>query len=474
MIELSEMRGKYAKVFDAGNGTRRLCSCIAPYHIKRGGAWVDMDSRLDGDGRTRAVPYEAELIPGKIGYRGADPRGKDIELEVTGFSAVDPIVRNTTRTVEGVECGGVSSVLYRDVAKDLDIEFVFLDDRVLALQHLKSANAPSTCVFRSKRDPLAQGTLITRGIDRGKRRTKVAALRAATGVANEDLITVDFTGEVEVRDPKTRRPKWSTDVKYPVIIDPTSTFDIAANADDGWATYFKNSTMTTSMANAGSQRAAIVWTETGAQKLKYGGWLRFTGITIMKGATINAATLRPYMVAYYSPCQVMFQLDSRAAPGNPANGVQGISPANTAGFVTHLVSDVYSGFTPTKGHFVQQSVDVTSLIQENVNSRIYVDGEFVIYGNKPSADYYYGDIYNRDWGTTKAATLVIDFTPFPSATFRADSYARQAAYSGSKVLTEASVASLLSDVNDAADAVTNLTFQHVNLMGGRNDDAAGS
>lgn len=61
-----------------------------------------------------------------------------------------------------------------------------------------------------------------------------------------------------------------------------------------------------------------------------------------------------------------------------------------------------------------------------------------------------------------------------SATYRADSYARQATYSGSKVLTESNAATLAGDVNDAVDAVSDLTFEHVNIISGRNDDTAGA
>ena len=90
----------------------------------------------------------------------------------------------------------------------------------------------------------------------------------------------------------------------------------------------------------------------------------------------------------------------------------------------------------------------------------------------PGVDGLNGACYSDYTGTARDPYLKIE--DFSGSTYRVDSYARQAAYSASKVLTEATAASLTGDVNDACDAVSDLTFQHVNLLSGRNDDSAGS
>ena len=51
---------------------------------------------------------------------------------------------------------------------------------------------------------------------------------------------------------------------------------------------------------------------------------------------------------------------------------------------------------------------------------------------------------------------------------------RGATYDGNKVLTEANATTLLSAVNDAMDAVTDLAFSSVQLSTGRNDETPGS
>ena len=205
---------------------------------------------------------------------------------------------------------------------------------------------------------------------------------------------------------------------------PASTFNIAANADDGfgWFTQTGISTNTGFGNNANDARVNYATAGAGAYVSKFGGWFRFSGITIPQGSIINSATLRVYGMAENGAIAVKFEADSRQTPGNPTNRTQVMSPANVlASSVTDswATTGTYTG----KAKYLQRDQDVQALVQSLVNSRGYNSGEMVFYANGVKivqiGGLPFARIYNRDWGATtttgqggmpKSAKLVIDYT----------------------------------------------------------------
>ena len=176
---------------------------------------------------------------------------------------------------------------------------------------------------------------------------------------------------------------------------PTSTFTVAANADDG-------------MAPLGT----AVYTNQNFNSVSSVGpsacWVRFTGITIPQGSTINSATMKPYLTG--GPTRKwIFKVDSRQSPGNPTNATQVRSPANIQGTVSVSPTNYATG--GSKANYLLSNVDVTAIVQALVNAYDYSSGEMVVYGfmggSAPPSFMY---MYAKDWGATKAPTLVVDYT----------------------------------------------------------------
>ena len=182
---------------------------------------------------------------------------------------------------------------------------------------------------------------------------------------------------------------------------PTSTFDIAANADDGQA----NKSDTVTSINDATNYASIIKYTVPYEKA---AWLRFTGITISKNTVITSAIIKLYNRG--TGRIIKLQADAAHTPGNPVNGVAVITP-------TSIVSGTFPSWTPTVGTGIGKELyhldqpDVKFMVQTLVDDYEYSSDEMVFYirSTVATAFSYIATIYQRDWGTSKDAQLVIDY-----------------------------------------------------------------
>jgi hypothetical protein len=147
-------------------------------------------------------------------------------------------------------------------------------------------------------------------------------------------------------------------------------------------------------------------------------WLRITGITIPQGSTINSAILRMWACAFKGTqtAWVAVRVDARQTPGNPANAKAVTSPASvisgTGGAgtkVTVTPTQTFSSAPTGKDNFGQTDFDVTALVRALVAANTYTNGEMVFYAFKPGPRLQPVNIYQKDWGNTKQARLILDF-----------------------------------------------------------------
>ena len=403
--EIVAARTRHSKTFDMDGHRRRVVSRISQIHVKRDGRWLDIDTRLDDQGHVRLAPYDVRLLKGKIGYEGADPAGREIGLEVLDLPCVEPEIQNVTRRIENCE-SGISRVVYPDVASGMDIEFWFLPDRIQCLRRHKAAGAPATVRFRTRRSPLSPGGLINRGVDNEQRKTKIAVEFQDFGVPNERIMAQTWEGKVQVMDPKTRERAWSDDVKYPVIIDPTSTFAITSNADDGCAWCFGT---TSPSLNPSYSRAMIL--DSTSLPYKAAGFLRFSISGIAQSSHVATATVKLYARVYggSGPEAIKLRAVDSSAPSNPISATAVLTPTNLiTGTASTSITNA-TGYTTDKSTYNLYSVDVQAIVQALVNAYDYTMATHMLFLAHSVAVGSGGVlIYNRDWGTSKDAELVIE------------------------------------------------------------------
>jgi len=403
MKELKELRTLNAKIFDTsdepGEGNRRLVARhLNPMHYDNDGVLEDIDMTVENGG-VHKCGYDVDLYPDKIGYHGTAPDGKAIELELLE-NYVEP-------TIDG------NKVTYPNVSQNVDLQIIFLPTMIRVNRILKAQGAKKRAQFRVKREEGIKGKLLNLGADSEGKKTELQNVEHETGNPHEKLITQTWSGKVAVMNKDTRKKEWSAkpeDIKYPVTIDPTSTFSIAANADDGGAEISKFTfTSVTSLRAAYSVASVILQNSSPPSTfVGKGGWVRFTGITIPQSATINSAILNFYGGVSSGSATFNAKVDSRQSPGNPTSAWGVINPANVVS--GSVVKTVTNTTTFAGANHALIDLNVTSLVQALVNSYEYTNGEMVFYANKSVVESNIIYLYMRDRGTSKDAELVINFT----------------------------------------------------------------
>lgn len=182
---------------------------------------------------------------------------------------------------------------------------------------------------------------------------------------------------------------------------PTSTWTIAANADDGWVStsgIFTNQ-VNMSISNFGVGEGG-------------NAYLRFANITIPDGATINNATLRMFAIQLSGTGKMRCKLDSRPAPGNPAIASEVWNPTNLISGTTGTKVTVTPTNTTT---YAQTDADIKPLVAALVAANSYNNGAMLFYVSQPvvgaTASPVYVGLYGRtSGGASQAAKLIIDFT----------------------------------------------------------------
>jgi len=199
---------------------------------------------------------------------------------------------------------------------------------------------------------------------------------------------------------------------------PITTFNIAANADDGMGWHISPGTSSAVYPNS---NVAYIGTPSPVAA----GWLTFTGINIPMGTTINSATLKCYMVANYGSILVTLKQDARQTPTftgyiNPQKGTQVTTPASvmtTTPAPTIVFTTVTNTTKATRTNFTLKSLDVTNWAQALVNQWDYTNGNMVYFIGHTGPAVGIAFVYQKDFytspppgGTSRVAELVIDYS----------------------------------------------------------------
>jgi len=212
--EIVEMRTEFAKVFDIGSGKQQMVVRRDPMHyLDEHGNWEDLEFVI-ADGELQKACYDANLLPGKIGYRMTNKDGQVVEIELI---SVPEDLKNPA--------AAGNTAVWENVTDGVNVSISFMIDKILFLIQLQHENTKREYTFRILKDKEMPGQVIFAGADAEGRPVNLEQnegekkeIERDGTTCEEGTITSKFTGKVIVMDAKTRKRTFSDDVKYPVTI----------------------------------------------------------------------------------------------------------------------------------------------------------------------------------------------------------------------------------------------------------------
>lgn len=410
MLELTEKRTLHSKTHDLGGGKFRLTASMIPMHYEENGQLLDIDMTIQ-NGVVNSGLYKVELMTDKIGFHAID-RGTNKRISVNLSKIGNQNVPYAVPTMEG------NKAKWSSVKPGVDIEFIFNPHQVNIFRVLQNASAEKYAEWNVNEeigDKTIKMNDKVRGRDNAKNETKHTVVIAPPSTANNRksyVIRDTFESKVFKRDSKTRVKTESTDVQYPVRIDPTVTIDISDTTDDGYG--FK-SFRTAPPNTINSSRFVDTYSgiyishrinspgSNGAE-LELKGFFRFPGITIPQSSTINSASLKPYVA--FKNNNMVGRVEARKVnnPNAPTNATGIFNPATLATNVANKT------FTTASGN--RSDINVAAIVQELVNAFDYSNEAMLFFIRKPSTTNgtFFVTFEDLSAGNGNPAQLVIDYT----------------------------------------------------------------
>ena len=299
--ELTERRARrsaFGKHFYLGGGEYRAVITQHRIHYRDSeGKWRENDPVLVDKGGSielQKASYKCESIAGKVAFTFQVQDSEDwasVELTSVGDKPLrkvpEPVVRN-------------DSIWWDGVVKGVDIELRFDEDRCQFFRHIRGARAARKFSFKKTRTANFSGGLDWDSVGYDSKETVIPRKRwvelnstktdwVEAGGLFEQEITEEWTGRVvDEFDPKTRVRQYDTEVVYPVIIDPSVSVTAGTGTQIGYgidlfstAWYIYNMYFGVGFGGAYTVRAGMRW----------------SGINIPQGATINSATVTGTVVS---------------------------------------------------------------------------------------------------------------------------------------------------------------------------------
>lgn len=201
---------------------------------------------------------------------------------------------------------------------------------------------------------------------------------------------------VSVRFPKA----WINTAQFPITIDPTVNYQVGAGGDDGsW--YWLSSSWYFQVTGEGNEFAGYY------DSHPANAFIRFTGVTIPAGATIDASYISvSYVGKSGTPLECTIYGTDEADPAAISSGTDGNTRARTTASVA---------WTPPSGGTWNNTGSLNTICQELVDSNSYAAGshmQFVIIGPSSAGGNAFGQwcSYEGYSGGVLAEKLHIEYT----------------------------------------------------------------
>lgn len=403
----------FLKVKTEKGEKRKFVKWIGHVHYKNNyddssEAWKDIDLEIKKKGKKFVISkaiYDLEIFSDVIGYSYNSKRDGKVIVKLKSLNGV-PVSDLDLKI--NPELDG-NRLWWKNVFQDIDIYIQALPLRVRCFKVLKTNKAPVKLewdIYENEKGK-ARFKRETNGIDKEKRKIRlennIVKLEKTKDKLNHFVFGEEFKQEVAViKDKKTRVKEWSKSFKYPVIIDADVDELITVDEDDG-KEWIKLSDW---QYEVGSVMVGAYTTNT-----YYNGGIRFQGIAIPNGATIDTAVLK-LNISYFN--------------NNPIAKIYGDDVDDAASWsISNRPSQIikttaYKSWTPSATGL--STVDIKNIIEEILSRDGWASGNDLRIGFINNAtpgtvnivgfhDYY-------DGGAETAANLEIDYTVASTITNR--------------------------------------------------------
>lgn len=357
MSEIISMRTSHSKTFYIGGGKRQLIASIKPIHYEDNGAWHEFDLNIV-NGRIDKAVYVAELLSDWFGYTITDK-----ETGQTGtirlVSVAGQIPAYYPPIIEG------NKAIWKNIVSDIDLELLFHPYCVRGWRTLHTAVAGKEIVWEFDITSGEKLHISEKFIGNDNKKRVTRSTHVKSNQNGKIRISETFTGKSTHRDPLTRA-RVDVDAEYPVRIDADIDVGVAAGADDGSA--YKNATTFSSFVTNG-----LVFTLNGTAGYTRAAYIRFVGITIPSGATIDDANLaltKSSGGAGGTSIRIRAKNINNAV--NPTSVNQVLTPASLC---TNVVAGTFNtGTNPATKNFL-----VTTVVQEMVNTNDFTNAPMLFF-----------------------------------------------------------------------------------------------
>jgi hypothetical protein len=435
MNELTELRTSHSKTYDVGDGKRRVECSFARKHYNLNGQFADIDTNWEnetGFGRkVQKADYHLRFFGRTLRFGFAEKIYVDYSLPCNlSFdrdSAVGTIDADTTIKYTATPDGIKMDIILSQCPKMAKSFSYGMDVKGCTAKIVENS-----LIFRDK-EPVGQ--------------IPSPWMVDANGEHGE--VTLDYVDDNIVFTPDF---DFLQTAVYPVIIDPTTTLQTAASADDGFSCDSIFDTIDNTM-YVGNTDASHIW----------GLFARFLNVSVPKDATINTAKIQYRCSASNSPVTCNTRIYFNATDNATA-------PTTIGEHTGKAVTSAYADWTIpawTSGTWYD-SPEIKTVIQEIVNRAGWVSGNAMMLLHKDNGSsvgaFRMISSYDRT-GNTDGPKLVIEYSTATNATVDAvtATVSFEAVAPTVSAGTDATVQSVVSNTDIAAVAPTVSTTQNATV-----------
>lgn len=313
--------------------------------------WKEIDLTIETKDSKEVIeksPYNMEVWTDKVGYSYRSKKGGRVDVELVEVDGSPVDLSNMTFRKEG------NQLFWENVAPDVDIKVVCFPDFAETFKLLKTDSAAKEFKWKISEDVETKARFRhgISGMDDDGRALEIQTEltdpveQSSSETGNRFkrfYFTERWTGRTSrVLSDRTRQKTWVDGVKFPVMIDASTSEDVADTADDGsaWSTSW--------FPNRGEIYAG--WSTFFGDSARQAG-IRYRTLAIPQGATIDSASMQFDKTRIYGSPQLKIYADDvdDAALWSSGNLPQNItkttassawSPANAAGSDTIGITSV--------------------------------------------------------------------------------------------------------------------------------------
>lgn len=436
IAEVTSLRVECGKHFLMRDGNFRASISEYPVHYKENpddekAKWLDVDTTIPPNLKVTKAQHITQIFSDRIGYSYTSRRGGGVTVELRKVGGSRNLALNSKPPIiDGHTCK------WENVAPDLDIVLFIYPYGVEFFKILRSEAAPVTFEWsytyteakhiRMQVETRATDSSVRKAVrekDMPEYLRRSANIKCSTKTwVQEDGSKVsrlfeEFTGEVKVRDPRTRVARWEKGLtEYPVVVDATVSEVPGDGDDDTGVSHFSTASVSSSLVSQTASSIKLgkgtVYNQTYFQYNQLSAGFRFQTIGITNGSTINTASITLKKASGTNSLSLtafVDNVDDAAAWGTGLNMPHRITRFPAFGKAVNLNSATTGAPGST------WTLDAKTMVQQIVNRAGWTTGNDMRFFFAASASTGYDKVWAYEKGGANRPVLDIDYSGAPVA-----------------------------------------------------------